>query len=492
MGLVSFNTLIGDLAKERPDQVAVICNTETITYQQLDRASNRLARFYQAKGVKHNDYVTLALGNGIEIFVVCLALWKCGAIPQPVSYRLPQKELQAIVQLATSGLVIGVDPVLLPGYQVMPAGFTPDASLSDNPLPDSVARHWKAPTSGGSTGRPKLIVSGEPAMLDITLDSLVRIPRDEVSLIPGPIYHNGPFIAAMHSLLRGNQVIVMTKFDAEECLQLIERYRVTWTVMVPTMMQRIWRLPKKVRDQYGVSSLKTLWHMAAPCAPWLKEAFIDWLGGDVIFELYGGAEGHGTTVITGTDWMEHKGSVGKVQPGCQVKIVNEQGETVPTGQTGEIYFLPDTGQGSTYHYIGAEPDAIEGGWETLGDMGYFDEEGYLYLCDRKKDMILSGGANVYPAEVKGAIESHPNVRSAIVVGLPDEDLGQRVHALVDAPKGLTQDELCHFLSEELVRYKIPRSFEFVNDPLRDDAGKARRSQIATDLLGQQADGRTSQ
>ena len=154
--------------------------------------------------------------------------------------------------------------------------------------------------------------------------------------------------------------------------------------------------------------------------------------------------------------------------------------------------MPDTGQGSTYHYIGAEPDAIEGGWETLGDMGYFDEEGYLYLCDRKKDMILSGGANVYPAEVEGAIESHPNVRSAIVVGLPDEDLGQSVHALVDAPKGLTQDELCHFLSEELVRYKIPRSFEFVNDPLRDDAGKARRSQIATDLLGQQADGRTSQ
>ena len=492
MGLVSFNTLIGDLAKERPDQVAVICNTETITYQQLDRASNRLARFYQAKGVKHNDYVTLALGNGIEIFVVCLALWKCGAIPQPVSYRLPQKELQAIVQLAKSRLVIGVDPALLPGYQVIPAGFTPDASLSDNPLQDSVARHWKAPTSGGSTGRPKLIVSGEPATLDITLDSLVRIPRDEVSLIPGPIYHNGPFIAAMHSLLRGNEVIVMTKFDAEECLQLIEQHQVTWTVMVPTMMQRIWRLPENVRHQYNVSTLNTLWHMAAPCAPWLKEAFIDWLGGDIIFELYGGAEGHGTTVITGTEWMAHKGSVGKVQPGCQVKIVNEQGETVPTGQTGEIYFLPDTGQGSTYHYIGAEPDAIEGGWETLGDIGYFDQEGYLYLCDRKKDMILSGGANVYPAEVEGAIESHPNVRSAIVVGLPDEDLGQKVHALVDAPKGLTQEDLCEYLSEELVRYKIPRSFEFVNEPLRDDAGKARRSQIATDVLDQPADGRTFQ
>ena len=320
----------------------------------------------------------------------------------------------------------------------------------------------------------------------------MRIPRDEVSLIPGPIYHNGPFIAAMHSLLRGNQVIVMTKFDAEECLQLIEQHQVTWTVMVPTMMQRIWRLPENVRHQYNVSTLNTLWHMAAPCAPWLKEAFIDWLGGDVIFELYGGAEGHGTTVITGTEWMAHKGSVGKVQPGCQVKIVNEQGETVPTGQTGEIYFLPDTGQGSTYHYIGAEPDAIEGGWETLGDIGYFDQEGYLYLCDRKKDMILSGGANVYPAEVEGAIESHPNVRSAIVVGLPDEDLGQKVHALVDAPKGLTQEDLCEYLSEELVRYKIPRSFEFVNEPLRDDAGKARRSQIATDVLDQPADGRTFQ
>jgi len=492
MALQSFNQILAELAQNRPDKKAIICEDKSLTYKQLDLQSSQLAWAYRLKGVKANDLVTVALGNGLEFFTVCVALWKLGATPQPVSYRLPKKELQAIVKLAQSSLVVGVDQALLPDHACIPPGFSPDPSLPDSPLSDIIAKAWKAPTSGGSTGRPKLIVSGDTAELDVSLDSVVRIPRDQASLIPGPLYHNGPFITAMHSLLRGNQVIVMTKFDSEQCLQLIEQYQISWTEMVPTMMQRIWRLPENVRNQYDLSSLKTLWHMAAPCAPWLKEIFIGWLGGDVICELYGGAEGHGYTWITGTEWMAHKGSVGKVQHGCQVKIVNEKGETLPAGQTGEIYFLPDTGQGSTYHYIGAEPDAIEGGWETLGDIGYFDQEGYLYLCDRKKDMILSGGANVYPAEVEGAIESHPNVRSAIVVGLPDEDLGQKVHALVDAPKGLTQDDLCEYLSEELVRYKIPRSFEFVNEPLRDDAGKARRSQIATDVLDQPADGRTFQ
>lgn len=466
MALQSFTSLFRYYADHQPAEVAVRFGEHTINFQQLDRDSNRWARAYQKRGVQPGNLVTFALPNGIEFFICCLALWKLGAIPQPVSYRLPEKELQAIAALAQTPFIIR-------------AGDSPAAeNLSDTPLPDVISPAWKAPTSGGSTGLPKLIVSGEPAEYDPAVASTIHIPNHSAVLIPGPIYHNGPFIAAMHGLLRGNQVVVMPKFDAQACLQLIEQYRIEWTVMVPTMMQRIWRLPEASRNRYDLSSLNTLWHMAAPCAPWLKQAFIEWLGGDVICELYGGAEGHGYTWITGTEWLEHKGSVGKFQPGCQVKIVNKQGETLPPNQQGEIYFLPDTGQGSTYLYIGAEPDAIEGGWETLGDIGYFDDEGYLYLCDRKKDMILSGGANVYPAEVEGTIESHPNVRSAIVVGLPDEDLGQRVHALVDAPKGLTQDQLCEFLSEELVRYKIPRSFEFVKGPLRDDAGKARRSALA--------------
>ena len=213
MALQSFNQILAELAQNRPDKKAIICEDKSLTYKQLDLQSSQLAWAYRLKGVKANDLVTVALGNGLEFFTVCVALWKLGATPQPVSYRLPKKELQAIVKLAQSSLVVGVDQALLPDHACIPPGFSPDPSLPDSPLSDIIAKAWKAPTSGGSTGRPKLIVSGDTAELDVSLDSVVRIPRDQASLIPGPLYHNGPFITAMHSLLRGNQVIVMTKFD---------------------------------------------------------------------------------------------------------------------------------------------------------------------------------------------------------------------------------------------------------------------------------------
>ena len=211
---------------------------------------------------------------------------------------------------------------------------------------------------------------------------------------------------------------------------------------------------------------------------------MDWLGADVIWELYGGTEGQGGTVITGPEWLEHRGSVGKPNPGCRMKIVNEAGEELPAGEIGEIFILPDTGQGSTYHYIGADPKAIEGGWESLGDLGYMDEDGYLYLTDRQTDMILSGGANIYPAEVEGAVESFPGVRSCAVIGLPDADMGNIVHAIVDAPNGGVDEEaLLAHLAERLVRYKIPRSVELTDQPLRDDAGKLRRKQLRAERIG---------
>ncbi|MCZ0943065.1 MAG: AMP-binding protein, partial [Gammaproteobacteria bacterium] len=177
------------------------------------------------------------------------------------------------------------------------------------------------------------------------------------------------------------------------------------------------------------------------------------------------------------------GSVGKPNPGCQMKIVSEAGEVLPADEVGEIFILPDTGQGSTYRYIGAEPKAMEGGWESLGDLGYMDEDGYLYLTDRQTDMILSGGANIYPAEVEGAVESFPGVRSCAVIGLPHADMGNIVHAIVDAPNGgINEEALLVHLAERLVRYKLPRSFEFTDEPLRDDAGKLRRKQLRAERM----------
>ena len=271
---------------------------------------------------------------------------------------------------------------------------------------------------------------------------------------------------------------VTTRFDAERTLSLIEALNIDIVYMVPTMMRRIWALPEDVRTRYDVSSLKTLWHLAAPCPAWLKQAYIDWLGPEVIWELYGGTEGQGTTIIQGTDWLNHKGSVGQPVEGCEIKIVGEDGETLPPGEVGEVFLRPLTGQGTTYYYLGAEAKAIEGGWESLGDMGWMDEDGFLYLSDRLSDMIVVGGANIYPAEVEAALDAFPGVRSSAVIGLPDEDMGAHLHAIIDVPKGsLDEDALKAHLAERLVRYKIPKSIEVVTEPLRDDAGKSRRKAL---------------
>jgi bile acid-coenzyme A ligase len=248
--------------------------------------------------------------------------------------------------------------------------------------------------------------------------------------------------------------------------------------VVPTMMQRIWRLPTEVRERYDVSSLRAVWHLAAPCPAWLKEAWIEWLGPDTIIELYAGTEAQATTIITGREWLAHRGSVGKPWAG-EMKIVGPDGEDLPPGEVGEIFMRPADREKRTYRYVGADARTLGDGWESLGDMGSMDADGYLYLSDRKTDMILVGGSNVYPAEIEAALEEHPAVQSAVVVGLPDEDLGSRPHALVHVvpPGSATDDDLRAHLAERLVRYKIPRSFEYVDEPLRDDAGKVRRSAL---------------
>ncbi len=215
--------------------------------------------------------------------------------------------------------------------------------------------------------------------------------------------------------------------------------------------------------------------MAAPCPEWLKEAWIDLVGAETLMELYGGTEGQASSIISGTEWLAHRGSVGKPLTG-QMRVLDADGNVAPAGEIGEIYMRPFDGMAPTYHYIGAEARELDG-WESLGDMGWMDEEGYVYLSDRRTDLILSGGANIYPAEVEAAIDEHPNVLSSLVVGIPDEDLGQRVHAIVQLDGDVTADELLVHLQDRLVRYKIPRSFEFVDEPLRDDAGKARRTAV---------------
>ena len=473
---MSYGRAMSWLAERDPDADAVLFGAQNRSRGELTRRSNRLARDYQARGVGEGDFVTLALGNGIEYFEACLAVWKLGATPNPISYRLPERERQAIVELAEPALVVGVESGEFRAVASVPAGHELDASLSDAPLPDIVSPNVRAMTSGGSTGRPKIILDTLPALADPEV-AQNRMKAGGTLLAPGPLYHAGPFITAWQALLCGGRVVLMDRFDAEGALALIEEHGVDWILFVPTMMQRIWRLEEETRAAFDLSSIETVMCTGAPSPAWLKRAWIDWLGPEKIHEAYGGSERIAGTQISGTEWLEHPGSVGKPTAERKIRIQSADGGLSAPGEIGEVFMLPPGGQGSTYRYIGAEATASSDGWESLGDMGYLDEDGYLYLVDRKTDMIVTGGANVYPAEVEAALDSHPAVLSSVVIGLPDDDLGQRIHAIVQAGTEVAESVLCEYLSDHLVRYKIPRSIEFVDQPLRDDAGKVRRAAL---------------
>jgi bile acid-coenzyme A ligase len=464
-------------AQRDPAAPVLTMNDETWSRARLDAAANKRARALQTLGVKHNDFVTIALANSPAFYETVLATWKLGAIPNPVSSRLPQAEIDALLDLVRPAVAIGDAAANSPGL-VLPSDWRPDETLSAAPLPEIVAAHWKAVPSGGSTGRPKVIVDNHPSTWSPDTTMTGQRLGDTI-LNPGPLYHNAPFSISHVAMLTGGHVVDMGKFDAIEALRLIEQYRIGYAYMVPTMMHRIWRLPAEERERFDLSSLKTLIHMAAPCPAWLKQAFIEWLGPDIIWESYGGTENIGSTTIRGDAWLTHRGSVGKATRGS-LMILGKEGEQLPTGEVGEVHFKREPGFTKPYHYLGAVSD--EGDVETIGDLGWMDEEGYLYLADRRTDLIISGGANIYAAEVEAAIDAMPGVGSSVVIGLPDEDLGQRVHAIVQQLPGhvFDDDRVRAFLARQLVRYKIPRSFEFVTETLRDDAGKARRSALVAE------------
>lgn len=472
-GLTGLGQAFDRMADEEPEAPAVTLRGITTTRAQLAARSNRLARRLASLGAGPGSTVTIALPNGVGFYEAALATWKLGAVPQPVSYRLPEGELAALIEVADPAVVVGLDPGggrpwVDPGQDL--DGF--DAA----PLPSAISPSWKAMTSGGSTGRPKLIVANLPAAAELVAAAgpLLRIGGRETLLCTGPLYHNGPFLFSMTSLFLGGHIVVMERFDAARSLELVERHRVTYMYLVPTMMSRILRLPREERLGRDVSSLQTAYHLAAPCPPHVKQAWIDWLGADVIVELYAGTEGQAATVITGGEWLRHPGSVGRVAMG-EMKVCDDAGRDLPAGEVGEIWMRP-SGDRPTYHYVGADARARDG-WESLGDMGWFDGDGYLHLTDRQTDMILVGGANVYPAEVEAALDEHPAVLSSCVIGLPDDDYGNVVHAIVELSEPVDDEDLRRFLSSRLVSYKIPRTFERSAEPLRDDAGKVRRGAL---------------
>lgn len=480
--------LLGDIPERNAQrrgagQWALRYGEDELGWGELADRVLRRAHALRAQGVRQGDRVVLALPNHVQFHELTFALWKLGATPTVVSHRLPAEELRAIVALAEPRAIIAADEGLARTFQALPMGFGRDHE-DTSPLASVEAPSWKAMTSGGSTGWPKLIVDAHPSRMSLGPPGL-GMQADGVMLNPAPLYHNFPFAMSHVAMLHGMSVVGMPRFDASQFLALVERHKVHWVNLVPTMMQRVARLPEAERAARDMSSLRTVWHTAAPIPPTLKHLWIDWLGADRIWEMYGGTEGFATTQLNGSEWLAHPGSVGRAL-GCEVLIRGENGEALPPGEVGEIFMRRIGADPASpgYRYVGAEERRLPDGFESFGDFGWQDADGYLYIADRRTDLILSGGQNVYPAEVESALLAHPEVAEAIVIGLPDADLGARVHAIVrpEAGKAPRGDELITFAAGRLVAYKLPRSIEFTEQALRDEAGKARRSQLRAERL----------
>ncbi|OBA60362.1 AMP-dependent synthetase [Mycobacterium sp. 1100029.7] len=478
-------TQISALAELAPDEPAVTCDGLTLTRAELDSSTNRLARAYAERGVGVGDYVTMVLPNSVEWIQAAVACWKLGAVPQPLSARLPATELAGLLQLRPPALLVGQEHHEIPS---VPRGFIPDPELSDAALPEAVSPVWKAMGSGGSTGRPKLIESGGDSRIPAAIGYPLGAQEGDVTLVPVPLSHNTGFTAATIALLMRQHLVLMSRFDPHGFLQLITDHRVTFITTVPTIMQRT--LPVYYADPtaYDLSSIRRFWHLAAPCPPAIKQAWIDLLGPEKVWELYGGTELQALTFISGDQWLTHRGSVGVVVAG-EMKVLDDDGNPCPPGVVGEIYMRPSPGSAPTYRYVGATAKSRDG-WDSLGDLGYFDEDGFLYLSDRRVDMFTVGGRNVYPAEIESALSAHPDVLSCLIVGVPDPnsgDLGQVPYALVQTSEDSTLDAVGvqEFLREHIAGYKVPPTpdfVEFVDAPLRDDAGKARRSAVRAEII----------
>ncbi|MES2684253.1 MAG: AMP-binding protein [Pseudomonadota bacterium] len=472
------------LAGESPDQIALIVHradgiTEQLTRMELERWANRVAHRLLADTptIAPGAFVAIHLPNGVEHVVATLAIFKLGACPMPVSHRMPAAERDGLMALVHPAAIFSDAPELA---GISRAAMRALDACSDLPPPDAVPQPFKAIASGGSTGKPKLIVSpgafAFPAGGHPIAGLLGLGPADRL-YSPGPLYHNQAFFFTQIALFQGGSAVLNEKFDAALTLDLIEQHRPTALNMVPTMMSRMLRLGGIAQRNFG--SVKTLWHLAAACPPWVKQGWIELLGAERVMEMWSSTEVNGATTIRGDEWLQKPGSVGKPW-NTEIRILDAERRPLAAGEVGEV-FSRFAGGPPQAIYIGAKNlEDIGGHFTSVGDLGYVDADGYLFLADRRVDLIISGGANVVPAEVEAALTQHPSVRDAAVIGLKDDDLGRRVHAIVEldtAAAPVAEAVLDQHVRSLIAGYKIPRSYEFIAALPRDEAGKIRRGAL---------------
>ena len=493
---------IREQSEATPDKPAVILypSGTAVTFGELEARANQLAHLFRAHGLREGDVVAVLMENNEHYHAVMWGARRSGLYYVPINTHLTAAEAAYIIDNSGAKAIIGSTalgavlgglaehlPDGLPEVRMVVGGeldgwLSYPECLADQPV-TPIADEIEGDLlqySSGTTGRPKGIKRDLPHLppseapgLMTALVSFWANP-DGVYLSPAPLYHTAPNVWSMTFQAAGIPVVVMERFDAEGTLDAIQRHRITHGQFVPVMFTRMLKLPQDIRNAYDVSSLERVMHAAAPCPVEIKKQMIDWWG-PIVDEYYASSEAHGSTLISAEEWLAHPGSVGRAMAGA-VHILDEHGNELPAGEPGEIYFET----AATFEYLN-DPDKTAAsrstqGWRTVGDIGYLDDEGYLYLTDRRHHMIISGGVNIYPQEAENALVVHPRVMDAAVFGIPDDEMGQSVKGvvqLVDPAEASDHlaDELLSWLRERLAHYKCPRSISFESALPRTDTGK---------------------
>ena len=499
---------IRDTAAATPDKPAIVMHPSgtVVTFGELEARANQLAHLFRSAGLVEGDAVAILMENSEHMHAVMWAARRAGLYYVPINTHLTAAEVAYIVDNSSAKAIVGSGGLrdTLAGLESELAGGLPAIRLVAagdldgwQRYPECVADLPVTPIdneiegdllqySSGTTGRPKGIKRELPHLTPAEVPGLMSaligfwMHPDAVYLSPAPLYHTAPSVWSMQTQAGGITTVILEKFDAEGALEAIQKHRITHGQFVPVMFTRMLKLPEAVRNSYDVSSLERVMHAAAPCPVEIKKQMIDWWG-PIVDEYYASSEAIGSTLITAEDWLTHPGSVGKSMMSA-LHILDEDGNELPPGQAGEIYFEG----GFDFEYLNDPGKTASSrdshGWKTVGDIGYLDDDGYLYLTDRRHHMIISGGVNIYPQEAENILVTHPLVMDAAVFGVPDEEMGQRVKGVVqtvnqaDATDEFA-DELLGWLRDRLSHYKCPRSISFEAQLPRTDTGKLYKQEL---------------
>ncbi|SVA42913.1 uncharacterized protein METZ01_LOCUS95767 [marine metagenome] len=494
-----------NFANNQPEKLALVDpKQKEWSRGELHGLANTIVHSLRSLGLKRGDSIAVVLPNCAEYFALNLACAQSGLYMVPVNWHLAGPEIAYILSDSGADVFFGssenenISKACLSAAKE--ANFTSENSISIGSLEgfteftsflsgqSSEIPKERSPGSvmnytSGTTGKPKGVkrnlAEGDPdeiSSLFAMFLGLFGIEKEDsnVHICASPLYHTAPLLWSSSSLHLGHPVVLMNKFEAEEMLKLIEKYKITTSHMVPTQFHRLLSLPEKIRSKYDCSSTKRMIHAAAPCPPHIKEAMINWWGNS-IYEYYAATEGGGT-MVSPEEWLKYPGTVGKPWLGSDIKIINENSEEVSSGEEGMVYMLLGQAQ---FEYKGDKEKTEESRWNdyfTVGDIGYVNEEGYLFLCDRKTDMIISGGANIYPAEIENVFLMHKKVADVAVFGIPNEEWGEEIKAIIQPAEGINGDEkltkeLMDFCSNHLGKMKHPKSINYLETMPRDPNGK---------------------